>query len=69
MVVLYTIGCPQCQVLAKKLDETGVSYTVETSVERMEELGITVLPVLEVDGKLMNFREAIQWIKDGDFKK
>lgn len=63
-MILYSIGCPQCEVLRKKLDESNISYTVETSEEVMKELGITAVPVLEVDGKLLSFGEAIRWIKE-----
>lgn len=63
-MILYSIGCPQCEVLKKKLDESGISYTIETSEEVMKALGITAVPVLEVNGKLLSFGEAIRWIKE-----
>lgn len=61
MIVLYSTGCPKCRVLEAKLAKTGQTYTVIEDVDTMESMGLTEVPVLEVDGKLMNFGEAIKW--------
>ncbi len=62
MVVLYSTNCPKCQVLKQKLDSKSVQYTVETSVDTMLSLGITQVPVLSVDGRLLSFSQANEWI-------
>lgn len=62
MVILYSTNCPKCQVLKKKLDGKSVQYTVETSVDTMLSLGITQVPVLSVDGKLLPFTQANEWV-------
>jgi hypothetical protein len=46
-----------------KLDKTGVNYTVNENVEDMEKIGIKSLPYLQVDGKLLDFGEAIAFVK------
>ena len=61
-VVMYSTGCPKCRVLAKKMAATGIQYETNSSVEDMQALGISVLPVLSVDGVLMDFSKAYQWI-------
>ena len=61
-VILYSTGCPKCQVLTKKLDAAGISYSVITDVAEMLTIGIKSAPMLEVDGKLMDFSGAIHWI-------
>ena len=60
--VLYTIGCPQCRVLEKKLNAKGIPYQKETSETEMAALGIDRLPVLAVGGVLLGFTEANEWI-------
>ena len=61
MVVLYSTGCPKCGVLKKKLNERGIQYQENTTVEEMLALGITSVPVLCVDGELMEFTDAVRW--------
>ena len=62
MVILYSTNCPKCQVLKKKLDSKSVQYTVETSVDAMLSLGITQVPVRSVDGRLLSFAQANEWV-------
>ncbi len=61
-IILYSTGCPKCQVLKKKLEEKGVAYTENTSVDDMLALDILSVPVLGVDGELLPFMNAINWI-------
>lgn len=63
--ILYTIDCPQCKVLETAVKEAGLEYEVCKDLETMRQLGITVVPVLSVDGTLMKFPEAFQWVKKG----
>lgn len=62
--ILYSTGCPKCNVLEKKLNEKGISYDVCDSVSVMEEMGITSLPVLDVDGTPLDFMSAVQWVNN-----
>lgn len=63
MIVLYSTDCPRCHVLEKKLTEAGISFDVSHDVETLISCGFDTAPVLEVDGRKMNFTEAIQWVK------
>lgn len=60
-IILYSTDCPKCNVLKRKLDEKSVSYTENHSVEEMLSLGVMSVPVLRVNGELMNFTEAVTW--------
>lgn len=62
MVTLYSTGCPRCNVLVQKLDSKGIEYDVVNDVDIMTEKGIETVPVLEVDGRLMQFKEATDWV-------
>ena len=64
-VVMYSTGCPKCKILKKKLDENKVVYEEETDVEKMKSKGIDRVPVLEVDGKLFSYSEAVKLVNDG----
>lgn len=61
-IILYSTGCPKCKVLKSKLDSKGIDYTIFNDVDRMVEMGITTVPDLMVDGKLMNFKESMEWV-------
>lgn len=63
-IVLYSTGCPKCAVIKKKLDANGIKYTENNNVEEMVSLGISHVPALSVDGKLLNFAEANQWVNE-----
>ena len=65
-VVLYSTHCPKCNILTAKLDDKGINYEEINDVDLMMEKGFTEMPVLEVDGELMGFMDAIKWVNDGD---
>lgn len=60
--ILYSTGCPKCEVLKKKLAEKGIQYTENNSVDEMLKLGIEAIPVLKVNDRLLDFKEAIDWV-------
>ena len=61
-VILYSTGCPKCEVLKKKLEQKEVNYSTVCSVEEMAALGITTVPVLGVDDNLLEFGQAVEWV-------
>lgn len=63
-IILYSNGCPRCRVLKQKLDAKSVAYTEEGSVEKMLAMGITQVPVLSVDGELLPFGKANEWVNN-----
>ena len=62
MVKIYSTGCPQCEVLEEKLKDNNIEFELETDINKMKELGITQVPVLEVDDNLLSFMDAVKWI-------
>lgn len=64
MIILYTIGCPKCKILEKKLHDKNIEYETVTNRDVMLEMELDSLPVLEVDGNLMNFGDAVRWVNN-----
>lgn len=64
MITLYTIDCPNCKVLEKKLNSKHINYDVCKNKDTMLQLNILNLPVLNVDGNLLNFSDAIKWVNN-----
>ena len=68
-VVLYTIDCPKCLVLEKKLTNKKIQFNSIKDKDLMIELGFTEVPMLRVvsgDNSSfvdMGFTEAVQWIE------
>lgn len=62
MVTLYTIHCPKCNVLQKKMEQKGIEYTAVENIEEIQKLGFTQLPILNVDGVNYDFSKAVSWI-------
>ena len=63
-VILYEHGCPRCKVLKTKLDQSGIEYEDVNDIEAMKAKGFDEAPKLEVDGVIMDFKQAVDWIKE-----
>ena len=64
-IILYTVDCPKCKVLEKKLNNANISFEVCKDTKLMAERNISKLPMLEVDGEMLTFKEAIDMIIKG----
>lgn len=64
-VIFYTTHCPKCLVLAKKLEGAGIEYETFTDVDEMSKKGIMSVPMLEVNGTMLDFKQAVDWINKG----
>lgn len=63
-IVLYSIGCPKCEVLQTKLDRAGIKYRKVTDKWEIARKGFNLMPILEVDGKSMEFGDAVKWVNN-----
>lgn len=61
-IILYSTHCPKCNVLEKKLKEKNITYTEVNDVDVMTEKEFTTVPMLEVDGTVMDYKAASSWI-------
>lgn len=64
MIVMYSTHCPKCNVLEQKLNSKNINYGIIDDVNIMIDKGFDFLPILEVDGKIMEFNEAVKWINE-----
>lgn len=64
VVILYSTGCPKCKILKDKLDVKEITYQVCDDVELIIQKGFKTVPMLEVDGAIMNYNEALIYIKE-----
>lgn len=61
-VIFYSTHCPKCDVLEAKLKQKNIDYKEINDISIMKEKGFELAPVLEVDGAVYNFKEAVDWI-------
>lgn len=64
MPILYSTRCPKCQILEKKLAQKGIEYTEVNDMPSMLDMGLQSVPWLEVNGQMMDFNQANQWINE-----
>lgn len=62
MIKLYTTHCPKCKVIEKKLAQKNIQYIEVSDIAEIQKLGFQSVPILEVDGKIMNMTDANRWI-------
>ena len=46
-IVLYSTGCPKCNVLIQKLNNAGVEYTISQDIDELIARGFNSVPVLQ----------------------
>ena len=63
-VTLYSNYCPCCEVLESALKAASVSYEIVTDIDQMLAMGMTHLPMLSVDGNMMNYPPALAWLRE-----
>ena len=63
-IILYSTNCPKCKILETKLNLKKIAYSVITDVELMIEKGFEQAPVLEINGKFMDFKSANDWVEE-----
>lgn len=61
-VVLYSTNCPRCRVLEKKLNEKNIIFELVNDEDVMIEKGFMTAPMMEIDGSLYDFKNAVDWI-------
>lgn len=65
-VTLYSTGCPKCRILETKLNQAGIKYNLVDNEDVMIEKGFMSAPMLEVEGNIMGFGDAMKWVMDNE---
>lgn len=64
MIKLYSTNCPKCKILEKKLNEKNIQYEITTDINEMTNLGFNSAPMLDVEGKVLDYGKAIKWVNN-----
>lgn len=64
-IIIYTLlDCIHCDRMKESLDKLGYKYTAVTNVDTLNMKGIPIVPALEVNGRLLQHHEALDWVED-----
>ena len=63
-IIFYTTNCPKCKVLKTKMDAVKLTYNTCEDVEEMLSLGIQTAPALQINDSILDFGQAIKWLKE-----
>ena len=63
-IILYSNGCPKCKVLKRKLESKKIEFEETDDFSKLQDMGIQSLPIMEVDGIILSFVEANNWINN-----
>lgn len=61
-IVLYSNNCPKCKILKQKLNSKNIQYNEVNDIDLMIGRGFNEVPLLEIDGNIYRFNDAVQWI-------
>ena len=63
MMKLYSTHCPRCKVLEMKLKQKNIDFEIIDDKDKVIEIGkangIMSAPLLEINGKIYDFTQAI----------
>lgn len=61
-IIVYTMpNCFRCKNLKTLLERKNLHYSEVTDVDVMEQKGINHVPVMAVNGQLMDYDRAVLW--------
>lgn len=63
-MILFSNGCPKCKILKQKLDQKNVVYEECNDMDVMLSKGFMSMPILEVNGEIKDYLNAVNWLKE-----
>lgn len=61
-VILYSTHCPKCTILETKLKDKNINFEEVNDKNLMIEKGFMSVPILEVDGEVLKYADAMEWV-------
>lgn len=62
-ITVYTIHCPACDILEKKLKNKNIPYNIIDNEDVLRKLEIDTFPMMSINnGQLLTYKEARQWV-------
>lgn len=61
---LYTTHCPKCKILLERLEKKNITFETCEDMKILVAKGFKTVPMLEVDGQMMDFAQANKWVSE-----
>ena len=58
-VIFHSTHCPKCKVIEIKMKQKNINYIENNDIDLMLSKGIKSAPCLEIDGEILDFKNAI----------
>ncbi len=63
-IIFHSTNCPKCKILETKLKKKNILYVENTDINSMLAKGIKFAPCLEIDGEILDFKKAVEWVNN-----
>lgn len=64
ITIYATPTCNQCKVFKKKLEDKSIDFfyidNIDDTIKMSERTGITTAPIVEIDGRCYDLRQAME---------
>ena len=61
-ITLYTIHCPACNILEKKLKAKNIEFDIVSDEATLAKLGMIQFPKLGVDDVIYDYGDAVKFV-------
>ena len=62
MIILYTIGCVNCNKLEERLRKNNIDFDISRDVDRLIEMGFANAPILQINDNYYEFIDAMKML-------
>ena len=63
MIILYSTGCPKCNILWRRLTNDKIEFTVSNDINKLVEMGFQNAPILQIDDNFIDYVGAMKLLK------
>ena len=63
MITLYSTGCPNCNILRRRLTNDKIEFIVSNDIDKLVEMGFQNAPILQIDDNFIDYVGAMKLLK------
>lgn len=63
MIILYSTGCPKCEILKGRLEKNNIKFHISDDVDYLIENGFQTAPVLQIDDQFYEYADAMRKLR------
>ena len=63
MIILYSTGCPKCNILERRLTNDKIEFSITDNVDKLIDMGFQNAPVLQIDDNFIDYTNAMKLLK------